>query len=241
MTNAALGPQDVKDAFNHYLQNYNRGRKFVLIGHSQGSGVLTALLRDTIASNQAVRSQMISAALIGSSVLAPAGQKTGGTFADIPYCTAPGETGCVIAYASYAKDAPPVAGNRFALGDTAAGTEAVCTNPSVLAGNSGRYTGSLVYAHPAQPIFVPNVGPVPEGVTTPFLLYRDIFRGACVKSGNFHYLEITLDKTADDTRTTPPYRNTPSEAQGFGMHIFDYFPPMEDLINAVKLQAEAAK
>ena len=62
-----------------------------------------------------------------------------------------------------------------------------------------------------------------------------------MKSGNFHYLQITLDKTADDTRGTPPYRATSSEGQGLGMHIFDYFPPMEDLINAVKLQAEAAK
>jgi hypothetical protein len=239
--NPALALQDVKGAFDHYLQHYSRGRKFVLIGHSQGSGMLTGLLRDTILGNQELRSRMISAALIGSSVVVPAGQKTGGTFTDVPICSAPGETGCIIAYVSYAKDAPPVAGNRFGAGDPAAGTEAVCTNPSVLAGNTGRYTGSSVYAHPVQPIFVPDVGPFPEGITTPFLLYRDIFRGECVKSDNFHYLQITLDKTADDTRATPPYRNTPSEAQGFGMHIFDYFPPMEDLINAIKLQAEAAR
>jgi len=238
--NPALGLQDVKGAFDHYLKNYNRGRKFVLIGHSQGSGVLAGLLRDTIAGNQEVRAKMISAALIGSTVLVPAGQKTGGTFMDIPFCAAPRETGCIISYASFAKDAPPMAGNRFGAGDAAAGTEAVCTNPAVLAGNTGRYSGSYVYAHPVQPIFVPDVGPVPQGITTPFLLYRDIFRGECVKSGNFHYLQITVDKAADDTRATPPYRNTPSEAQGFGMHIFDYFPPMEDLINAVKLQAEAA-
>jgi hypothetical protein len=237
----SLGPQDVKAAFEHYLQNYNRGRKFVLVGHSQGSGVLTTLLEDSIVGKPEVRSKMISAVLIGASVVVAAGQKTGGTFMDVPYCSAPGEKGCVIAYASFAKDAPPTAGSRFGAGDPAAGTEAVCTNPSVLAGNTGRYTGSLVYAHPVQPIFTPDVGPVPAGITTPFLLYRDIFRGECVKSGNFHYLQITLDKTADDMRATPPYRNTQSEAQGFGMHIFDYFPPMEDLINAVKLQAEAAQ
>jgi hypothetical protein len=239
--NPALGAQDVKDAFDHYLRNDNRGRKFVLVGHSQGSGVLTTLLKDVIAGNPEVRAKMISAVLIGSSVVVPAGQKSGGTFADVPFCSAPGETGCVIAYASFAKEAPPVAGNRFGLGDPAAGTEAVCTNPALLANNSGRYTGSYVYAHPAQPIFVPDVGPMPDGITTPFLLYRDIFRGECKKNGNFHYLEISMDKAADDTRATPPYRNTPSEAQGFGMHIFDYFPPTEDLINTVKLQAEAAK
>jgi hypothetical protein len=237
----ALGPQDVKAAFEHYLQKYNRGRKFVLVGHSQGSGVLTTLLADSIAGKPEVRSKMISAALIGASVVVPAGQKSGGTFMDVPYCTAPGEKGCVIAYASFAKDAPPTAGTRFGAGDPAAGTEAVCTNPSVLAGNTGRYTGSLVYAHPVQPVFTPDVGPFPAGITTPFLLYRDIFRGECVKSGNLHYLQITLDKTADDTRATPPYRSTSSEGQGFGMHIFDYFPPMEDLIDAIKLQAEAAQ
>jgi hypothetical protein len=239
--NTALALQDVKDAFAHFLSNHSRGRKFALVGHSQGSGVLSGLLRDVIAGDQELRSRMISAALIGSSVTVPVGQKTGGTFADIPYCSAPGETGCVIAYASFAKDAPPMPGNRFGAGDPATGREAVCTNPSLLAGNDGRYTGSLVYAHPVQPIFVPDVGPFPDGITTPFLLYRDIFRGACVKNGNFHYLEISVDKTADDTRATPPYRNTPSEGQGFGMHIFDYFPPLEDLVNAVKLQAEAAQ
>ena len=202
---------------------------------------MTTLLKDNIAGKPEVRSKMISAVLIGTTVVVPAGQKSGGTFADVPYCSAPGETGCVISYASFAKDAPPMAGNRFGAGDPAAGTEAVCTNPALLSGNSGRYTGSYIYANPVQPIFKPDVGPVPAGITTPFLLYRDIFRGECVKQDRFHYLQITVDKAADDMRATPPYRNTPSEAQGFGMHIFDYFPPTEDLINAVKLQAEAAK
>ncbi len=239
--NPALAAQDVKDAFDYYLKNNNRGRKFVLVGHSQGSGVLTTLLKDVIAGNQEVRAKMISAVLIGTSIQVPAGQKSGGTFSDIPYCSAPSETGCVISYASFAKDAPPKAGNRFGAGNTMAGTEAVCTNPAVLAKNTGRYTGSYIYAHPVQPIFTPDVGPFPDGITTPFLLYRDIFRGECTKVDNFHYLQISLDKTPDDTRSTPPYRNTASEAQGFGMHIFDYFPPSEDLLNAVKLQAEAAK
>jgi Protein of unknown function (DUF3089) len=37
----ALGYNDVLDAWNHYLQHDNNGRGVVLIGHSQGSGVLT--------------------------------------------------------------------------------------------------------------------------------------------------------------------------------------------------------
>ena len=37
-----LAYNDVVDAWNYYLQNDNQGRGVVLIGHSQGSGVLNA-------------------------------------------------------------------------------------------------------------------------------------------------------------------------------------------------------
>ena len=36
-----VGYNDVVDAWNYYLANENHGRGVVLIGHSQGSGVLT--------------------------------------------------------------------------------------------------------------------------------------------------------------------------------------------------------
>ena len=35
---------DVRDAWNYYLAHDNKGRGFVLIGHSQGSYILTRLL-----------------------------------------------------------------------------------------------------------------------------------------------------------------------------------------------------
>src|SRR5688500_1563336 len=41
----ALGLQDVRDAFKYYLENWNEGRKFVLIGHSQGTAVLTGMMQ----------------------------------------------------------------------------------------------------------------------------------------------------------------------------------------------------
>jgi hypothetical protein len=43
-----LGYNDVLDAWNHYLKNDNTGRGVVLIGHSQGSGVLSQLIRNEI-------------------------------------------------------------------------------------------------------------------------------------------------------------------------------------------------
>jgi len=36
---------DITRAFNHYMEHYNHGRPFMLLGHSQGSAVLLELLK----------------------------------------------------------------------------------------------------------------------------------------------------------------------------------------------------
>jgi hypothetical protein len=36
---------DVKDAFLHYMGQYNHGRKVVLLGHSQGADMVVRLLK----------------------------------------------------------------------------------------------------------------------------------------------------------------------------------------------------
>src|ERR1700674_907434 len=41
-----LAYNDVLDAWNYYLEHDNHGRGVVLIGHSQGSGILTFLIRN---------------------------------------------------------------------------------------------------------------------------------------------------------------------------------------------------
>jgi hypothetical protein len=41
-----IGYHDVVDAWNYYLAHYNKGRGVVLIGHSQGSSVLTELIKN---------------------------------------------------------------------------------------------------------------------------------------------------------------------------------------------------
>ncbi len=61
------GPQydDVRDAWLHYLEKDNRGRGVVLIGHSQGSYILTELLRQEI-DGKPVQSRLVSALLLGA-------------------------------------------------------------------------------------------------------------------------------------------------------------------------------
>jgi pimeloyl-ACP methyl ester carboxylesterase len=235
-----LGVQDVRDAFAHYLEHWNEGRKFVLIGHSQGTAALTGMIQMDVdpEANADVRARMLSALLIGGGAAVPVGETVGGTFQNIPICTAEGETGCVIAYVSYASDGQPTASSLFGRA-AAADTQAVCVNPAVLSGNSGRFKGSYFRKNITNVSFAPDT-PLPDDLETPFAVYRDLFRGECVEHEGAHYLEITIEPESDSDARTPPWRNTAVEGVGFGLHLVDYQIPLEDLIDAVALQALAA-
>ena len=102
----ALGYNDVVDAWNYYLQHDNNGRGVVLVGHSQGSGVLTQLIRNEI-DGKPVQSRLVSAMLLGTSLPVPRGKDVGGAFKYIPLCRSASQTGCVIAYASFRSTIPP--------------------------------------------------------------------------------------------------------------------------------------
>jgi len=230
----------VRDAFAYYLKNFNHGRKFVLMGHSQGTRMLTEMMKQDVDPTEKadVRAHMLSALLIGGAVLVPEGQKVGGTYQNIPLCSAPGETGCVINYSSYASDKPAVEGNMF--GFTAdAGMQVACTNPAELSGNKSRYLGSYFRKEIANPTFAPDT-PLPQDIGTPFALYRDLFKGECVTKNGAHYLEITIQTSGADDKRTPPWRNSAVEGSaGMGLHLMDYHIPLEDLIQAVAKQAAA--
>ena len=60
--------QDINDAFQYYMANYNHGRPFFLMGHSQGSQVLIELLKKGMTAEQ--RQQMVAAYCIGYHVSA---------------------------------------------------------------------------------------------------------------------------------------------------------------------------
>ena len=71
-----LGYHDVVDAWNEYLADRNRGRGVVLIGHSQGSSVLSALIANEIDGKPA-QSKLVSAILMGTSLQVPKGADIG--------------------------------------------------------------------------------------------------------------------------------------------------------------------
>ena len=72
----AMAYNDVKAAWDEYLAYDNHGRGVVLIGHSQGSGVLKALVADAIEGTP-VQKQIISVLIPGTNVAVPDGQGCG--------------------------------------------------------------------------------------------------------------------------------------------------------------------
>lgn len=240
MTSFALGANDVRDAFAYYLEHLNQGRKFVLLGHSQGTGMLTQLMVQDVDPQPAVRARLLSALLIGAGVSVPDGADVGGTFKNIPVCKEAGQVGCVITYVSYSKEMPPAGMSSFGR-SPGVGLHAACTEPAALAGRAGqRYRGSYVMMKRTNPSLLAPEGAdkLPSDIDTPFIVYRDVFRGSCKQTAGYSYLEISSELASGDARM-PPYRY-PSIEASLGLHLLDYAFTMDDLIEAVRLQAAKA-
>lgn len=63
-----LAGQDVAGALDYYFKNENKGRPFILAGHSQGSAVIIQLLKDYFNSRSELQERMIAAYPIGYSI-----------------------------------------------------------------------------------------------------------------------------------------------------------------------------
>ncbi len=235
-----LGLSDVRDAFKYYLEHFNQGRRFVLMGHSQGTGMLMAMMTTDVDPVPEVRAKMISALLIGGGVNVPEGKDVGGTFKNIPLCTQPKQFGCVVAYNSFSKETPPSATSTFARAPD--GMMNACTEPAALAGHAGeRYQGSyigLMLSNKSLLLF-DGINQLPSDITTPFVIYRDVFRGECKNVDGASYLEISEELPDGDKRPPPPYRFSLIES-ALGLHVYDYNLELDDLLELVQLQADAA-
>jgi hypothetical protein len=106
---------DVLAAWKTYLANDNHGRGFVLVGHSQGTGVLARLVREEI-DGKPIQAQMVSSLLIGAAsgdMMVKRDDATPLPFPHIPVCRSNTETGCAIGFSSFRAEAPPAAGTLF--------------------------------------------------------------------------------------------------------------------------------
>jgi len=232
--------RDVEAAWNDYLAHDNKGRGVVLIGHSQGSLMLTQLIGRAIEGKPAQK-LLISAMLIGSNVPVLEGKDTG-LFLTVPLCRAADQTGCIVTYASFRANSPPPADSRFGKGDRS-GTEAGCTNPAALGGGSAVTRDYLVTAGSLlggtdAPRWTSDGKPV----TTPFVRVPGLLSAECVRKGGFNYLAVTTHADAADPRIDDiggDVRVGPTVLASWGLHLIDMNVAQGDLIALAEKQAKA--
>jgi hypothetical protein len=231
-----LGYNDVVDAWKHYVANDNQGRGVVLIGHSQGAGVLTSLIENEIDQVPALRERLVSAILLGTSLQVPTGADVGGDFKNIPLCRSKKQTGCAITYGSFRSTVPPPSNSLFGRSD-GPGLEAACTNPANLAGGSGTLHPYLPTDGKSLPILAPP-STIDWGapVSTPFVALPDFISSQCAEHDGFHYLELTVHGDPADPRIDDIGGDITPQ---WGMHLIDANVAMGDLVTITRSQAKA--
>ena len=238
-----LAYNDVLAAWNYYLAHDNKGRGVVLVGHSQGSGVLTRLIKEQI-DGAPVQGKMISAILMGTSLPVPKGADVGGAFKHVPVCHSSSQVGCVIAFADFRANVPPPANSRF--GKAPDGMQAVCANPAALGGGSGVLdaylsagrisTGSdgprepFDWTQPAKP------------VETSFVKVPGLLSAACVADEHGSYLAVTVHPTPGAARVNDISGDVVVNGQvleDWGLHLIDANLTMGNLVAIVGDETKA--
>jgi len=236
------GYTDVVDAWNWYMAHENKGRGVVLVGHSQGAGLVARLVASEI-EGKPVQKQFISAIVLGAAVLVPEGKDVGGTYKSIPLCRKDNQVGCVISYASFRDTNPPPVASRFGRGRD--GLVAACTNPANLATGAGK-PESYFLTHgflngsggTTQPAWAT---PEPK-ISTPFVKVPGLVSTACVKLGEFSYLQMHVNADPKDARTDQlagEIQRATGPDLSWGLHLIDVDHSMGDLVRIVKAQAVA--
>jgi DUF3089 family protein len=232
---------DVRDAWRYYLEHDNRGRGVVLIGHSQGSFILSELMRQEI-DGKPVQARIVSAMLLGATQSVPAGKDVGGSFQHIPLCRKPAQTGCLITYVSFRSTSPPPANTRF--GKVAEpGMVAACTNPAALGGGSAELhayldaVGDLIVSKATTLWVTPE-----RKVETPWVSVPGLITAQCTSNEHASYLEITVHGDPADPRTDNIRGDLAVGAQvlaDWGLHLIDVNLGMGNLVDIVKQQSRA--
>jgi hypothetical protein len=236
-----LAYDDVLDAWKYYLEHDNKGRGFVLIGHSQGSFILNELIRREI-DGKPIQSRMISAILLGTTVAVPKGKDVGGTFAHVPLCHSATQVGCIITYASYRSTIPPPPNTLF--GKVAdAGMTAACTNPAALGGGSAELHAYLsTSGRTITGTQTPKSWVTPQQpIETPWVSVPGLLTGRCATNENATYLEITVHGEASGPRAadiTGDIGTAGNVQANWGLHLIDVNLAMGNLVDIVGQQSK---
>ena len=230
---------DVRDAWRQYMAADNKGRPFVLVGHSQGSTLLKRLVAEEI-EGKPVAAQMLSAMLAGTNVAVPKGKDQGGDLKQTPVCRKAGQTNCVIAWTSFRETAPPPANSRFGRVPNPA-QETICANPAALGGGmatvqarfpAGAGIGDLVAASPR---WTKDNAPF----TTPSVAVPGLYSAQCITVNGANVLSVRINADPADPRIDDvggDVRFGAFVAQDWGLHLIDVSLVMQDMVDLVPVQ-----
>lgn len=235
---------DVEAAFADYLKHDNKGRGFILLGHSQGSRMLKSLVQKQIEGKPVAR-QMVSVWLAGTNLLVPEGKDVGGEFATTPLCRSPVQTGCALAWVSF-RDTMAVPQNSLygrPPPGSPAGMEVACTNPAALSG--GRNTlrpllmnrNGIVDRASTAPKWVKG-----RNIYTPFVALPGLLSGECVTRESANVLSVGINADPADPRTDTINGDIVVNGEimeRWGLHLIDMNVVMEDLVALAKTQGDA--
>ena len=235
---------DVRDAWQRYMAVDNKGRAFVLVGHSQGSGLLKRLIAEEIEGKPVAR-QMLSAMLAGTNVAVPKGKDQGGDLKSTPVCRKAGQTSCVIAWTSFRETDPPPANSRFGrvLDPT---QESVCANPAALSGGmvvvNARFPASAGIGDlvAASPRWTRDNAPF----TTPSVAVPGLYAAQCVTINGANVLSVRINADPADPRIDDvggDVRFGAFVAKDWGLHLIDVSLVIQDMVDLVPVQLSAWK
>ncbi len=233
---------DVAAAWHDYLAHHNRGRGVVLIGHSQGSGMLMRLIIDEIDRDPAVRAKLVSAVLPGGNLAVDRGQRTG-DFRRVPTCASKTETGCAIAWSTYANR--PSSSGYFGRADSflrraggiadRPGGEGACVNPAELSGDGGRlraFTRSDAFPGLIGGVIKTMFYGFTPTASTPWISPGERYRGSCTQYGRAHVLRIRPASAGTVLPLEAPWPD-------WGLHFFDLNLALGNVLTVVDAQITA--
>lgn len=232
---------DVLAAWRNYLARDNGGRGVVLIGHSQGAYILTALIKREIEGTP-IQERLVSALVLGQAMPVARGRDRGVTFNSIPLCRSADQVGCVVTFGSFRSNVPPAPRALFArVADSAA--VAGCNNPAALAGGSV-LLDAYFFTRPQAIVGSgrPTAWRKNGDIETPFVKLPGLLSGRCVSDTRGSRLEVTVNADSTDARVD----DIPGDigagtplAAAWGLHLVDVHLVMGDLVRLVRQQGAA--
>jgi len=218
---------DVLDAFSHYMATANEGRGVILLGHSQGAGMINQLIAEEIDGVPEVQDQFVGAHILGSSARG---------FDTIEPCVEVGEIGCIVSFATFRQESPPPDNSFF--GRTSDGP-AVCTNPAALDGSATTTRPEFLFNAGAS-LLTTGGGPLTdpaaaEAITTQWVGYPDFIVAECIDDGTFGYLSVDV---LGDPRAPRIDDISGDLTPEWGLHLADAQVAMGDLVALVAAQIE---